>query len=615
MNIQAKRIISLILVICMMFTMTGCSGLGSVVTGLFQVVMKLLGYGVIIGVMWVVDLVTWPFVEKTGFNVNKTGDELCLKWTNLIAPDDSPEDWGGYFVIRDEEKLYRKLFQHALNHPEKMEYLLKEIDYVFGSGPKPEEEMEEEYSDGGMPKAGTNEIYLYYDAGEGAYNVPQEQIIKLDDKEKQLISEVIPVKPGYHFLGWTRTYDGITKKPDFFTEEEWAQLFVPHYFPGKKVSSKTGQEFKQDTVLYAVWVEAEKELNEENPLYELMKEHTIKVEQHKKTPLITIKCDCGTCGMTINDENISLEEFARYCNNSKKGMDEAEIDRLYNLYRMQHLGFVALHLNGMFFEKDPKKMDYEAVFSTVEEISGIMEEVTPVVEKYARKQYTGRSEKKLVEDIFEDISDTTGVVNDAAEKVCFAISLFQAASTIHDMMDGEEDLISRTVAMLDTVECVSSFLGVDAIASPVVDTLKEGMKLVEKCAENREKYYAVLEADKKAGKYPLLDDYPYLEDVLNSKYVPQGLSELVFTGTPGCTCGSSETCNFERKNNTGTMDGTYLHYLPDTFATIRAMKKSTIKPEGKESELLMLYLAERSRHDFYQTFHMTLEEYLEELKG
>lgn len=220
-----------------------------------------------------------------------------------------------------------------------------------------------------------------------------------------------------------------------------------------------------------------------------------------------------------------------------------------------------------------------------------------------------------MEDIFEDISDATVVVNDAAEKVCFAISLFQAASTIHDMMDGEEDLISRTVAMLDTVECVSSFLGVDAIASPVVDTLKESMKLVEKCAENREKYYAVLEADKKAGKYPLLDDYPYLEDVLNSKYVPQGLSELVFTGTPGCTCGSSETCNFERKNNTDTMDGTYLHYLPDTFATIRAMKKSTIKPEGKESELLMLYLAERSRHDFYQTFHMTLEEYLEELKG
>lgn len=122
MNIRMKRFISLLQVICMMFTMTGCSELGSVATGLFQIVMKLLGYGVIIGVMWVVDLVTWPFVEKTGFNVNKTGDELCLKWTNLIAPDDSHEDWGGYFVIRDEEKLYRKLFQHALNHPEKMKF-------------------------------------------------------------------------------------------------------------------------------------------------------------------------------------------------------------------------------------------------------------------------------------------------------------------------------------------------------------------------------------------------------------------------------------------------------------------------------------------------------------
>lgn len=114
MNIHIKRILCLVLVVCLLLTLPGCTSAGDLVGAVWHLARRLtylLSYVVIIPAMWVVDQVTWPFVEYTGFNVNALGNRICQSWTELILPEGLMDNgwWGGWFVIRDEEELEAKL--------------------------------------------------------------------------------------------------------------------------------------------------------------------------------------------------------------------------------------------------------------------------------------------------------------------------------------------------------------------------------------------------------------------------------------------------------------------------------------------------------------------------
>ena len=642
MNIHLKRILCLVLVVCLMVTMTGCSadmeGLGAAVSYLVRTGVQLLGHGGIIIAMFVVDQITWPFVEYTGFNVNALGNKLCQKLTEAVKPEALMDNgwWGGWFVIRDEEELEAKLRKGGhLKDDETLDDMVLEAVFgedipenIFGEdtpeetgGAEGETETivvteEKLYADATIPTEviegteqemlipGKNEAVLHYEP-HGGYNAPKEHRVKVSGFLNGVINalvpakypETAPVKPGYHFLGWVIPgeigFEGeVTEEAlTAFVKENWNDGKEFLHQPGDKIAKDTRKTMEGRVTLHALWHP------DGGGDAHLLWDHSFTVKQEQQSHVITVKCSCG---MTVNDDNLSLDAFRRYC--ADTGLSDRETERLYRLYRARHIGYLALYFNGMFYEESP---DYEGMFSTVEEIAGLFEEMEPVVKAYALKQYTSDADKELVEEVFEDIAGVRDEITGAMEKVSSAISLWQTGEAIHQMLDGDGGILSQTVGMLDTIDAISSYMGVDAIASPVIEVLKTSVSAIEALEKSNRKYEFALSAG--SNSFPA--DHTYLDRVFSgSKTFGQAVQELTFG--KGCKCSpksGTDGCNFTYHS------GMALHGCPDTLETVQKMgeiKATTLlQPGAEEQEFLMYYLAERSQHDLYALTGLTLEGY------
>lgn len=670
MNIHFKRFVCLLLVFCLMFTMTGCAStmVDLVVAGFrfVRIIIRTLGFFPIIGAMWVIDQITWPFVEYTGFNVNSLGNRVCQAWTEFMEPEALMENgwWGGWFSLRDEEELEAKLRKGGFLKPGQSVYdqmqeeffgpdspyydgteqstepateptesttepstepatesapestgetethIIENDMVVYGKDTPEWEDYESTSEEYQALNPGEGEIVISFRGGDGAIYVPKAYIAKEGDS---VLTKDVPVKPGHHFMGWVLTNPDESQKPEDVDIQGWYTLSEPRYFPGQKVSAVTGQGFEQNTTLYAIWAPHGEER------YHKLWKHEITVEQVKsgvrKTHLVTITCSCG---MNVVDPNMLEIDFLAYCKAMDSSMSINDANRLYRLYRAQYIGPIALKLNTEYFDENilfdqtevlfldinngkiNENPDFSSLYSTGSDLCDMVQKVTPIVEKYAQKKYTSPSDKELVEEIFEEIGEVTDAASETFEKASFAVSLFQVAEAVGGMLDEEKDLVSRTVSMLDTIECISSFAGVDSLVAPVAETLREGLSLVKTCEKTRGQYYSALEAASQEREPTM--ELRYLKDVFGRNDVAQAYHELTLTGTPGCTCGKSGTCNFDAESMT-------LRHFPSVFTTIRRIHSSSNSATPQEKAYLMLYLAERSRHELYRLSGLTLEQY------
>ena len=684
MNTTLKRILCIILVISLMMTMTGCAetaaGLAYAASYLFRVGVLLITYGVVIGAMWVVDLVTWPFVQYTGFNVNDLGNRICQAIVPHIMPENIDESgwYGGWFVIRDEDELEAKLRegghwpQETLGPTDEgiIVGIAPEYEEVMASEPEETRETEEDaedgeeaeseetgvmdtivvtvppvYADATIPtetfqfdSSGTyyTDPVIIYTADKAltdVYNMPEPQPITGND----VITKDVPVRPGYHFMGWARVYaeedvlDGQKQPaPENETEQQKADrekaerealeryqesINEPRYFPGQQVDKNNP--FQQTTILYAVW----KEHDVDAPPYYLNTagpDHYYTVQQvksgSKSTPNISISCSCG---MTVTERNMLEIDFLIYCKQMKNPLSSAEAADLYRLYLAQDIGPLALEFNTEYYDENILFEQYNVLGAEINsgkpniepdfadffnELGGVCKSVkksSSVLQKYFKEAMTKKYSETEVELLFKEISVKKLAIQ--GMKACSVLRLLCASA---DMLDSEKGILEQTVSMLEVVESAASLTKSGKIAKVISQTLQEGLKLIGKCEQTRNKYQnalrlAAAEGNKDLGKPTIT---AYLEELMGNTRIAQAYQELVLTGTPGCTCGKSSTCNFDAA-------GMCLKYFPDVATTIYRMQNTSKEPTPLEKSFLALYLAERSRHDLYKISGLTLEQY------
>ena len=607
MNIHFKRLMCILLVITLMFTMTGCAQAAGAIFGFVHRLFVGLSNLVVAGICYLVEGVTGPFVEKTGKCSCSFYAWLFRAWNGLVDPGASVIDWR---ELRAEDMSFHD------DHLERM----KEAGILT------EKVIEgDRYLSGGGKQPGKNEIWIKYDL-EGGYAGPEDQIVKV--KGTQKVSKDIPVRPGYHFLGWARVFsesdelvvggsvkiqeDGstVTQKIDYENK--------PLYFPGKKVDEKTGRKFSQDTTLHAVWVENripfELEINLDNfdeirkeNYKTVLEEHKYEIEHVKKvgknTPYVTITCSCG---MKVTENHLSEEQFADIWSRStsqKKG--DAEREKLRKLYNAQYIGPVALYLNTSYYADE---LTLDDLLDFAGDIGGKVESLAEKTQEFTEKVNNARPGEDLAKQFFdqinfpmEELGEAAEKAGDIASKASFAISILQAGSDFFSMLDADAGVLEQTKSMLNTVENISSFAGCGDLVSPVIAALTEGLDLIGKVAENENKKNNTI-SNVFTSYSPKAS--PYLNDIFGNSLIH--LDTLVTTNETGCYCKHNHSsCNFTKGS------GKPLENAPSVFEVIYRMNTTINQPMNDgEKELVLFYLAERSEHELYEACGLTLQAYL-----
>lgn len=649
MNIHIKRILCLVLVVCLLLTLPGCTSAGDLVGALWHLARRLtylLSYAVIIPAMWVVDQVTWPFVEYTGFNVNDLGNRICQTWTELILPEGLMDNgwWGGWFVIRDEEELEARLREGGHWPQETLGVLDGQVaegmvptkpaepsgaeeptESAGAEAPTEKEEisgMEDAFADPTLPtetfhSEGEGQVDqgpgIHYDANGGQY-APEDQPVSSDSQKGIYVTEEVPIRAGYHFMGWTDEYDP-EKVVEVLNTGIMQDCNPVQYQPGDRIDGEYERIITEGITLYAVW--NERALYEENHMPQPYT-HRFTVRQEKSgrnpTPYVTITCSCG---MTVTDRDLLEIDFLIYCRNMDQSMSISDANRLYRLYLGQDIGPLALQFNTMAYDENilfeqadlafveintgkvKTEPDFTKFFAELSGHAKKLKRVAPTVEKYFIKVHSGKMDRKELEQMFKEVA--MGKKLDAAGK---AFGLFRLLAASEKMLDADKDIFARTVGMLEVVEAVASFTAFGKAVGDVSEVLQEGLKLVEKCEKTRADYQdalmlAAAEGNSELGRPTIT---AWLEAVMGDSRIAQAHQELVLTGTPGCTCGTSTTCNFDAQ-------GMALRHFPDVATVIWRMENASGEPTALEKNFLSLYLAERSRHELYKRTGLTLKEY------
>lgn len=649
MNITLKRMLCILLVICLMITMPGCTSIGDFAGTMWHLARRvtyLLSYIVIIPVMWVVDQLTWPFVEHTGFNVNDLGNRICQAWTGFILPEALMDNgwWGGWFVIRDEEELETKLREGG-HWPQET---LGVIDGKVAEGIEPEapgtEEGETEesvisgqdklYADPTFPTetfysehTGETEtgIVIHYDATEG-YFAPEDQIIQTsmdfsswdsfwesasDTLLVPRITEEKPIRPGYHFVGWTDSYnpndDGLDE--DYDRKMPRNEL---KYFPGEKVSSETGERITGDITLYAVWQKHEYIWVPGSHCHyvKLATDHKYTITE--KYNRVTIKCDCG---MVLNDPFITEEQFL-YCYyddvsyNSKRGLEEAK--KLHKLYLSQNIGPHALRLNTALYNSDDNyEQRFQEMLSELEAKDNVQESIIEQfcndMDTLCQRIFATKEEGEMAGDYFTGFSKgLKGIWN--------MITIVKAAGAVNDLADRKSTTVTKAVSMLELAECAVSFFDISDVVEPYTEVLKAGLKL-----------YAQVEAEEKARMNIYAGLLPgnkskseYLSYIFGREYPYEYLSELVLGSEKGCSCKTDwRGCDFSvvyPDKDLGEKAEDVRQPLANAPSVAEVYEKMAsyngTEPKAQEKEMVMFYLAERAEHELYFLSGLTLDEYV-----
>ena len=616
MNIHFKRLVCILLIICLMFTMTGCvADAAKAVFMLGQGLVSVAGNFAIAGIAWVVEKVTTPIREISDWCACPFSVELFRGWNRLIDPKGIFVDW-------------RDIEDYGISfHDEHLERL---------EGDKSQDDTETKVVEGldrflaGGNDSDKNEITIHYDTA-GGYAGPEDQIVKynfITKIFKPKIAEEIPVRPGYHFLGWTRVFSEedtlvVESKGEIREDGTVVTEVIRHenqalYFPGKAVDEKTGQKFTQDTTLHAVWVENRIPFALENVLEnydEILKEnyktvlndHKYEIKQvvkfNKKTPCVTITCSCG---MKVTEQYLTDAQFEDIWSrsvNSKKG--DGEKDRLHKLYNAQHIGPIALRFNTSYYSG----MSLDDLLSYASGASGRVEELAGNVQEFAENVNNAKPGEDLAKMYFEQINfpmkeleETAEKAGNIAEKASFAISVLQTASAFSTMLDEDVGILEQTKSMLETIDCISSFAGCDSYVSPIVSVLTDGLDLIDKVADNENHKNDTV---KEVFEAYSPEHSPYLYHLFGNDLI--NLEDLVSTNETGCYCRKNPaSCNFAANG------GKPLAGAPSVFEVMWKMNTTILRPqEDAEKEVVLFYLAEKSKHELYEACGLTLEAYLD----
>ena len=647
-----KRFVCLLLVLSMMLSMTGCvyidgqpvsllEGAVYVIGGFLRAGTLILGDLAILCVTWVLDKITWPLYPVTGFNMDKPAGFLFRTWHRLIDPNKVHGDWSDMGEAEFHEEHPLTIWEKRKGETETDE------DIQIQATTDPTQPTESHDKKGGIPNTGGNPpdgipiiedgqsipktgddssedtkpslgdtiknvvdsviqfadecglidtITISYDAN-GGYNTPEAHTVLKNGF--QFLSKDVPVRPGYHFMGWSINPNDV----------------ITYHHPGKPYDSDTGLKAVSNTTLYAIWKAYSSTFEPEHKYtIEQLGDRVSSIE-YRRSPLVRITCSCG---LTITDKDLSLDEFRKlyvsFIDEPVKKPNENEIKRLYLLYLAQYVGPLALELNTSFYQDTTSADYYNLINSWFDTINAraISIDKTKILfaSDYERYKHLLTGETKKIKGFICTLGDVT-------TKASTTVTILQAANAIQKMSDSEDGVLNQTIGMLDMIDCLCSLLSpkelkglyLSELVRPITDTLRAGIKLIGKCAEYQEKYherlhfaYAYAKGEKEAQ---------YLDHVFAGSVVSTVIDELI-NGTPiGCHHSPTD----EARSGCRFYSGAALRGAPTVYEIFSNMSSwpslnSNWTIEDEEKEIILFYLAERSRHELFELTGLTLEQYV-----
>lgn len=585
-----KRVVAMILVICLTLTMTGCVNsdgesltLFGALLGLVQGFLVGIGGLIIAGIAWVLEQATGWQNQWTGWCMCGVSAFLFKSWSKLIDPTGFFGDWS--HMTKNDISFH----DEHVESPSKTNN--DEGNLLVQTG-----RSDRFLANGRVP--GEGEILITYDVS-GGYDGPKDQIFTVDGE--QPISTQIPFRPGYHFDGWAlypNSTGGI-------------------YDPGQETDKYlTELRLTEDTVLYAVWIVHDTIL--------IDAEHDYTVTRKWRSPYVSITCSCG---LNIVDRTITREEFM-YCYFNDIVDDKArgvsKMETLYDLYRAQDIGPLALQLNTEFYNGKLANLDQAtdnaiaaaaSVKSDIDEICGDIKDVVDQLHyedgeiDLGQKEFTemvGKDRMAWTADFFDDIINGT-------EKAGFALGVIKSAVALGKMSDENRNILEQTTGMLEFVESVSAFTKVGDIISSVTNVLGESLKLVgkmEKAQNIRLAAYTKLYDDNpnlNAMYSEYLAHFFFPGEETSKNVYPYGYLNQLLTGTEkGCWCDQNPSaCDFG--------EATYAS-APSVMEILDRIPTAPANASQMEEDILMFYLAERAAHELYVASGLTLEEYAKLIK-
>ena len=628
MNMTLKRFVCFLLIFCLLNTLPGCatvngqptSLLGAavyVVGGLLRVTALVVGDLIIVGIVWGLDKITWPLYRFTGFNMDGPATAMFRFYNNLIDPNHIHGDWDTV-----EAELHDA---HPWDKDNSEESEVGE-DVLIQTGDPTGPSMGE----AGIPDTDKGlTATITYDAT-GGFFAPEDQIIYTgldlsgweniwnsagDTIFVPKISEQKPVKSGYHFVGWTDSYN----PKDDGLDENYAEKMPRNeikYLPGEKVNSETGKRITEDITLYAVWQKHEYIWRPVEHIHyvNLATKHKYTItEEHKR---VTVTCDCG---MILRDPYITEAQFLylKYDDTDFDGKkDIEETKRHHKLYLAQDIGPHALHLNtSLYNEESIYAQRFDEIVSEFESDSnlqeGIFNQFCTDMDHLSQEIFPTKKAGEAVGDIFSGVK--TGV-----NVVWKLLTITRATYAANKLINRDNTLVTKTIAALDIAEAAASFFIIRDVATPYFDTLEAALKLIGKmdvAEEARMNIYGNLLPNNR-------NKSEYLTYIFDKEYPYEYLSELVTGGERGCYC----------KSNPRFCDFSYVYPDEDLGETRKDVKQPLEKapsveevyikmctyegeePTDLEKEMVMFYLAERSEHELYLLSGLTLQEYAELVK-
>lgn len=452
--------------------------------------------------------------------------------------------------------------------------------------------------------AGYNSTITY--VAEEGLEPPESQRFKGGSYPK--LSEETPVRAGHHFIGWTRVQGGNE----------------PFYFSG----TRTAQTFEGDTTLYACW-EAHDPQNPHklygtngsatgllNIPYNVRQEHKYAMQESENGKIIRIFC---TCGMELVDRNIGLDAFVNLLDEKNTSFDalkedeQKKLKRAYVLYCTQDFAPAAINLITAFYgsidlekqkvdialsdaetivstlkdaaEKGAKIMENKADHEKVLELKALHYEHNEKGETLAyvlRSMTTDpkhASCRKLVKETFDELVEKS-------ETAANAIGVGRALFYGYDMLaNNSEGVLDKTQSMVKAVHAVVAFMpyGGDYY-DQLFGALEEGLVLYEKCVENRDSYYQLL--DSYLEDKELLDGMPLT--VIQVDHARNGVFEV------------------EGRKSPTVMEVLDALIQPSSDPAAENIYKGLSE---KEKTLVVWYLTMRLEYDFQQQYQISLAEY------
>lgn len=436
----------------------------------------------------------------------------------------------------------------------------------------------------------TKECVIHYDPS-GGFFPPEDQYFKPSPLGVR-ISEDVPIRPGFHFLGWTRALD----------ESE----------VGKGVTWKPGEycKFTQKVTLYACWEKHEVKPDGKSPYLPSITrtKHEYSVEDSRG--IVSIRCSCG---MIVNRRRITEEEFFYYAFNKETdyndlGQRKGDMYRKkYQCYLARDVGPLALYLNGALYQPSEActAESIKGLLEDIENISNGIARVNQTTASLAEFRLTSRADKEVAEDFFGKIGKI-GKVGKAAAGSIIAIDVYQTGKAFSDMITPGSEPLDATINMLDVVEGVVSFTAAGPYLGEIFNILHEGLDLMKKVEDRimliRTTFDTVLEEITDGKQQPYLD-YIFGED--KDHYLM--LQDLVLGGKPGCTC--------SRGNGAASCPMSKYPPVFEVLCKVQSCDDSIKYQRSKQEEqILARYLAERSRHELYVMAGITVEDYCDILE-